>query len=210
MKIAQQTIPQNQFSTYKKDIESTMRKIRNGLVHAQGSEKTKHGKAGEIAICKLLNFIDQSGNVYEQNGRGCDVPKEIAKRSFLPKELHHDIEVKYYKSKSGWTLMGDAEKKIKKIREGLVLIKGYYDENPSNPKSILHIERISTNQEDEQAFDEMIEVAKFVKDYRNSVEKTRQKVKEFNSKCKSKRFTLNNCSNSKKNSRQIQLVDRWS
>ena len=85
MKIAQQTIPQNQFSTYKKDIESTMRKIRNGLVHAQGSEKTKHGKAGEIAICKLLNCRDQSWTVYVQNGRGCDVPKESATGSFLPK-----------------------------------------------------------------------------------------------------------------------------
>lgn len=210
MKIAKQTIAQNEFSSYKNDIKDTLRKMRNGLVHAQGSEKTRHGKAGEIAICKLLNFIDQNGNVYEQSGRGCDVPKEIATRSLLPKELHHDIEVKYYKSKSGWTLMGDAEKKIAKIRKGLVLIKGYYDEDPKNPKPILHIEKISPNEDDQKAFDEMIEVAKFVKDYRNSVEKTREKVIEYNAKCKSKRFSLNNCSNSKKNSRQIQLVDRWS
>jgi hypothetical protein len=106
--------------------------------------------------------------------------------------------------------MGDAEKKIAKIRKGLVLIKGYYDEDPKNPKPILHIEKISPNKEDQKAFDEMLEVAKFVKDYRNSVEETREKVIQYNAKCRSKRFSLNNCSSSTRNSRQIQLVDRWS
>ena len=56
----------------------------------------------------------------------------------------------------------------------------------------------------------MIEVAKFVKDRRNSVQETRKKVIDYNAKCKSKRFTLNNNTGSKGGSRQIQLVDRWS
>jgi hypothetical protein len=212
MKIAPTQLSEKEFSSLKNDINKTLRDIRNGIVHAQGRENTRHGKAGEIAVCKLLNFRNQDGTLYEQNGMGCDVPKSVVERSNLPKELHCDVEVKYYETKSG-SLLGDASKKIKKLKKGLVLIKAFYDKTPNNPLPQIHIEKIVPNAEDLKAFERMEKIVAFVKDKSNPIKGfggTREKVKQENKKFKTTRFFLNNNSNTKTNGRQIQLVDRWS
>ena len=210
MKIAENKLSQKEFSTLKNDINKTLRDIRNGIVHAQGSNERKHGKAGEIAICKMFNFRNEDGTLYEQNGRGCDVPKSVVERSNLPKEFHHDVEIKYYNDRASVSLLGDAKKKIQKIRKGLVLIKAFYQDDPKNTLPKIHIEKLSPNSEDKKKFEEMEKIVDFVKDYSNPVEQTRELVKDFNKKCKSGRFYLNNISSSKRRQRQIQLVDRWS
>jgi len=212
MKIAPTQLSEKEFSSLKNDINKTLRDIRNGIVHAQGRENTRHGKAGEIAVSKLLNFRNQDGTLYEQNGMGCDVPKSVVERSNLPKEFHHDVEVKYYEAKSG-SLLGDASKKIKKLKKGLVLIKAFYDKTPDNPLPQIHIEKIVPNAEDLKAFEHMEKIVAFVKDKSNPIKGfggTREKVKKENKKLKTARFYLNDNSNSKSNARQIQLVDRWS
>jgi hypothetical protein len=210
MKLAQNQLSEKEFSSLKNDINKTLRDIRNGIVHAQGSSERKHGKAGEIAICKMFNFRNEDGTLYEQNGRGCDVPKSVVERSNLPKEFHHDVEIKYYNDKASVSLLGDAKKKIQKIRKGLVLIKAFYQDDPKNTLPKIHIEKLSPNSEDKKKFEEMEKIVDFVKDYSNPVPQTRELVKDFNKKCKSGRFYLNNISSSKRRQRQIQLVDRWS
>lgn len=212
MKIAPTQLSEKEFSSLKNDINKTLQDIRNGIVHAQGRENTRHGKAGEIAVCKLLNFRNQDGTLYEQNGMGCDVPKSVVERSNLPKELHCDVEVKYYEAKSG-SLLGDASKKIKKLKKGLVLIKAFYDKTPDNPLPQIHIEKIVPSAEDLKAFEHMEKIVAFVKDKSNPIKGsggTREKVKQENKKFRTTRFFLNNNSNTKTNGRQIQLVDRWS
>jgi hypothetical protein len=210
MKIAENKLSQKEFSSLKKDINKTLQQIRNGVVHAQGSDSAKHGKAGEVAICKMFNFRNEDGSLYEQNGRGCDVPKSVVERSNLPKEFHHDVEIKYYSNKSSVSLLGDAKNKIQKIKKGLVLIKAFYQDDPENPLPKIHIEKISPNSEDKKKFKEMEKIVDFVKDHSNPVSQTRELVKEFNTKCKGGRFYLNNTSSSTRRQRQIQLVDRWS
>ena len=207
MKIAPTQLSEKEFSSLKNDINKTLQDIRNGIVHAQGRKNTRNGKAGEIAVCKLLNFRNQDGTLYEQNGMGCDVPKSVVERSNLPKEFHHDIEIKYYEAKSG-NLLGDASKKIKKLKKGLVLIKAFYDKTPDNPLPKIHIEKIVPNAEDLKAFEHMEKIVSFVKDKSNPIKGfggTREKVKEENKKLTSNRFYLNDNSNSKTNARQVQL-----
>lgn len=212
MKIAPTQLSEKEFSSLKNDINKTLQDIRNGIVHAQGRKSTRHGKAGEIAVCKLLNFRNQDGTLYEQNGMGCDVPKSVVERSNLPKELHCDVEVKYYEAKSR-SLLGDASKKIKKLKKGLVLIKAFYDKTPDNPLPQIHIEKIVPSAEDLKAFEHMEKIVAFVKDKSNPIKGsggTREKVKQENKKFRTTRFFLNNNSNTKTNGRQIQLADRWS
>lgn len=210
MKIAENKLSQKEFSSLKNDINKTLRDIRNGIVHAQGSDSAKHGKAGEVAICKMFNFRNEDGTLYEQNGRGCDVPKSVVERSNLPKELHYDVEIKYYSNKASCSLLGDAKKKMQKIKKGLVLIKAFYQDDPKNTLPKIHIEKLSANSEDKKKFKQMEKIVDFVKNHANPVPQTRELVKEFNAKYKSGRFYLNNTSSSSGKRRQIQLVDRWS
>ena len=210
MKIAKTQLTAQQFSSLEQDILKTLRDIRNGIVHAQGSDSAKHGKAGEVAVSRLFNFRNEDGSLYEQNGKGCDVPKSVVERSNLPKELHCDVEIKYYDKHSSGSRLGDAVTKIQKIKNGLVLIKLFYDGIPEKPLNEIIVEKIYTTPKDEKNLDQMEKIANFVKNHSNPIELTRKKVKQFNAKCKNTRFYLNNTSSSNGKGRQVQLVDRWS
>ena len=199
-------LAENQLNSLHSYVNESLRDIRNGIVHSQGSANKQHGKAGEIAVARLFNFRDENGNLFDQNGHACDIPKSVAERSNLPKEFHEDIEIKFYEKSRKTLLMGDAMKKMQKIKNGLVLIVVFYDEVPCNvcDLQIIKIEAC-TNQSD---FDHMEKIVSFVKDKSNPIKGfggTREKVKEENKKLTSNRFYLNDNSNSKTNARQVQL-----
>ena len=199
-------LAENQMTQLHSYTNQALRDIRNGLVHAQGSENKKHGKAGEIAVSKLFNFRDENGNLFDQNGHACDIPKSVVERSNLPKEFHYDVEIKFYEKKRKTFLMGDATKKIQKIKNGLVLIVVFYDQEPCNvcDLQIIKIEPCK-HQSD---FDHMEKIVAFVKDKSNPIKGfngTREKVKKENKKLNTARFYLNDNSNSKSNARQVQL-----
>jgi len=199
-------IAENQLNSLRSYVNESLRDIRNGMVHSQGSANKQHGKAGEIAVARLFNFRNQNGNLFDQNGHACDIPKSIAERSNLPKEFHQDIEIKFYEKNRKTFLMGDAMKKMNKIKNGLVLIVVFYDKVPCNvcDLQVIKVEPC-TNKSD---FDRMEKIASFVKDKSNPIKGfggTREKVKEENKKLTSNRFYLNDNSNSKSNARQVQL-----
>ena len=199
-------IAEKQIKTLHSYVNQSLRDIRNGLVHSQGSPNKQHGKAGEIAISKLFNFRDENGNLFDQNGNACDIPKSVAERSNLPKEFHHDIEIKFYEKKRKTFLMGDAIKKMQKIKNGLVLIVLFYDKAPCNVCDLKIVKVEPCKHESD--FDRMAEIATFVKDRSNPIKGfggTREKVRKENAKLKTARFYLNDNSNSSSNTRQVQL-----
>lgn len=199
-------IAQNRIKSLNLYVNESLRNIRNGIVHAQGSANKKHGKAGEIAVARLFDFRDENGNLFDQNGHACDIPKCVAERSNLPKEFHHDIEIKFYEKNRKTFLMGDAVKKMQKIKSGLVLIIVSYDKEPCNVRDlqIIKIEPCRNKSD----FDHMEKTVAFVKDKSNPIKGyrgTREKVKKENKKLTSNRFYLNDNSNSGNNARQVQL-----
>lgn len=199
-------IAQNKIKSLNLYVNESLRNIRNGIVHSQGSVNKQHGKAGEIAVARLFNFRDENGNLFDQNGHACDIPKYVAERSNLPVEFHHDIEIKFYKNTRKTFLMGDAVKKMQKIKSGLVLIIVSYDKEPCNvcDLQIIKIEPCRNKSD----FDRMEKTVAFVKDKSNPIKGyrgTREKVKKENKKLTSSRFYLNDNSNSGNNARQVQL-----
>jgi len=204
-------LAQNQLNSLHSYVNQSLRDIRNGIVHAQGSSNKKHGKAGEMAVARLFNFRDENGNLFNQNGHACDIPKSVAERSNLPKEFHHDIEIKFYEKKRKTFLMGDAMKKMQKIKNGLVLIVAFYDQEPCNVCDLQIIKIEPCRHESD--FDHMEKIVAFVKDKSNPIKGfggTREKVKKENKKLKTARFYLNDNSNSKSNARQVQLCYKLS
>ena len=200
-------IAQNKISSLNLYVNKALRDIRNGIVHSQGSADKQHGKAGEIAVARFFDFRGENGNLFDQNGHSCDIPKYVAERSNLPKEFHHDIEIKFYEKTRKTFLMGDAVKKIKKIKSGLVLIIVSYDKEPCNVCD-LQIIKIEPCRRSKSDFEHMEETVAFVKDKSNPIkgyEGTREKVKKENKKLTSNRFYLNDNSNSRNNARQVQL-----
>jgi len=186
-------------------------RLRNGEITAQGRDSNKHGKLAEIALSIILNFVDENGEVYEQQGASCDAPKHIVEKSRLPKELHHDAEVKFYhkscrptETRKGNLMLGDVIKKCNLIQKTLVVIAVFYDKTIMDLHAIDFIKLEPTPQEIDY-FERAEKIYHQVKDRTNSVEATRSIVKEFNARNKDLRFYLNNNSNSKTDGRQMQI-----
>jgi hypothetical protein len=206
-----ETDPILSLENLQEEIRYQWTRLRNGEISAQGSDDKKHGKLAEIALSIILNFVDENGEVYEQQGDSCDTPKHIVEKSRLPKELHHDVEVKFYnkrcqptETRKGNLMLGDLVRKCNLIQKTLVVIAVYYDETPMNLHGIDFIKLEPTPQEIDY-FKKAEEIYRQVKDKSIPVLETRSIVREFNARNRGLRFYLNNNSNSKTDGRQMQI-----
>lgn len=179
-------------------------KLRNGSLSAQGSENKRHGKLAEIALAKVLNFVDENGNLFDQQGHACDIPKHIVENSKLPKEFHYDVEIKFYEKKRRQLLLGDVIRKCNAMQKTLVILLVSYDCIPQNVSG-LEVIKVEPTSKEVDYFRKAMKIAEQVKDRTNSVSETRSMVTEFNAQNKEMRFYLNNNSNSKTDNRQIQI-----
>ena len=201
MKIAENTI-----SSYKTDWKEVTRKVWSGQISAQGSAKCRHGKVGEVIANRMFGFSNSDGSSFDQVGSSCDVPKSVVEKSNLPKKYHHNVEIKTYdiKNRNG-ILLGDSVRKMKKIKETLVLIVFFYDGSPSNLVSC-DIIKIDSNVIPSSTQNAFTKCSAYVKNKSNCIYRTREEVVNVNKKHRTRAFYLNNNSNSKSDSRQIQLV----
>jgi hypothetical protein len=192
MKIAEKKI-----ASFLSIWKSTYKQVMNGTIPSQGSKKCRHGKVGEIVANLLFGFCD-----FEQVGASVDVPQWVARLS----KFHHNIEIKTYDIRNrNAILMGDSIRKMKKIKDTLVLIVFFYDGSPSNLVSceVIKIDENVIPTSTQKAF---AKCSAYVKSKTNSIWQTREQTKRVNANHRTRAFYLNNNSNSETDSRQIQLV----
>ena len=116
-------IAENIVAEQKENYRQKVQDIFSGKISAQGSEKTRHGKAGELVFSEMFKLA------YEQTGEGADFPKEIMKRCVdLPEEFHENADCKCMNIKNrNNVFLGDSNKALRQImKNGMVLIIFWY------------------------------------------------------------------------------------
>jgi hypothetical protein len=156
---------------------------RNVISHCKGG----HGKCLEMFLADHYNFPQ-----YDQYKSKVDFPKEIVAQGNVPAEWVADWEVKYYNINSSTIMLGDLERKMQCLKNGLVLVVGFYDGTPDNLVDIKFI-KIKANNSLLQHYNEWKKLARFVKDRNNPIEETRERVKQANASSTS-HFFINNIS----------------
>lgn len=167
----------------KKHMNRIAQYSRNLNVHNKGG----HGKCLENFLADHFGFPQ-----YDQYKGKVDFPKEVVEQGNVPSEWVADWEVKYYNIKTSRIILGDLERKMECLKNGLVIVIGFYDGTPDNLVDIKFIKAKADN-DLLKHFNAWKKVSEFVKDRSNSLEDTREFVKVVNSRIKSK-FSVNNTS----------------
>ena len=196
-------IAENIVAEQKENYRQKVQDVFSGKISAQGSDKTKHGKAGELVFSEMFNLN------YEQTGAGADFPKEIMKRCVdLPEEFHEDADSKCMNIKNrNNVFLGDAIKALRKIKKnGLVLIIFWYKGHRKDGNLVgIEIIKIQSSEVSTPMQKAMSKCSAYVKNRMNCIYKTREEVVNVNKKHRTPALYLNNCSNSDSDNRQIQL-----
>jgi hypothetical protein len=146
---------------------------------------TTHGKFLEMFLSDLYKFPE-----YEQYNGKVDFPKEIVSQGEVPREWVGDWEVKYYNIKSTHIKLGDVVRKSQCLKKGLILVIGFYDGDPKNLIDVVFI-RAKASAKLIKYFDEWKKASEFVKDKNNTLEQTKQYVKQTNARIKNEFYLVN-------------------
>lgn len=167
----------------KKHMNRMAQYSRNSNTH---NKKGVHGKWLENFLSDHYDFPQ-----YDQYKAKVDFPKEIVEQGNVPAEWVADWEVKYYNIKTPVVMLGDLERKMECLKNGLVIVIGFYDGTPDNLVDIKFI-KAKANNNLIKYFDAWKKVSQFVKNRENSIEETKQFVKQANAENKSKFLIANN------------------
>jgi len=162
-----------------------MNRISQFATNSSPRSKTGHGKSLEMFLADHFDFPE-----YDQYKSKVDFPKEIVAQGNVPSDWVADWEVKYYNIKSSVIMLGDLERKMQCLKDGLVIVIGLYDGTPDNLVDIKFI-KIKADNSLLKHFNTWKKASEFVKDRDNTIEETRQFVKNINAKIKSKFFVSN-------------------
>jgi len=168
-----------------KIAKTQMNRISKFATNSSPRSKTGHGKSLEMFLADHFDFPE-----YDQYKSKVDFPKEIVAQGNVPSDWVADWEVKYYNIKSSVIMLGDLERKMQCLKDGLVIVIGLYDGTPDNLVDIKFI-KIKADNSLLKHFNTWKKASEFVKDRDNTIEETRQFVKNINAKIKSKFFVSN-------------------
>lgn len=168
-----------------KIAKTQMNRISQFATNSSLRSKTGHGKSLEMFLADHFDFPE-----YDQYKSKVDFPKEIVAQGNVPSDWVADWEVKYYNIKSSVIMLGDLERKMQCLKDGLVIVIGLYDGTPDNLVDIKFI-KIKADNSLLKHFNTWKKASEFVKDRDNTIEETRQFVKNINAKIKSKFFVSN-------------------
>jgi len=168
-----------------KIAKTQMNRISQFATNSSPRSKTGHGKSLEMFLADHFDFPE-----YDQYKSKVDFPKEIVAQGNVPSDWVADWEVKYYNIKSSVIMLGDLERKMQCLKDGLVIVIGLYDGTPDNLVDIKFI-KIKADNSLLKHFNTWKKASEFVKDRDNTIEETRQFVKNINAKIKSKFFVSN-------------------
>ena len=168
-----------------KIAKTQMNRISKFATNSSPRSKTGHGKSLEMFLADHFDFPE-----YDQYKSKVDFPKEIVAQGNVPSDWVADWEVKYYNIKSPVIMLGDLERKMQCLKDGLVIVIGLYDGTPDNLVDIKFI-KIKADNSLLKHFNTWKKASEFVKDRDNTIEETRQFVKNINAKIKSKFFVSN-------------------
>lgn len=168
-----------------KIAQNRMNEIAKYSRNLNAHNKGGHGKFLEMFLADHYNFPQ-----YNQYKSKVDFPKEIVEQGNVPSEWVADWEVKYYNINSSVIILGDLERKMKCLKNGLVIVIGFYDGTPDNLVDIKFI-KVKADTSLLKNYNAWKEVSRFVKDRGNSIESTREKVKQINSTTRSEFFVSN-------------------
>ena len=163
------------------------------FVNSSAISKGGHEKSLEMFLADHFDFPE-----YDQYKSKVDFPKEIVAQGNVPSDWVADWEVKYYNINSPVVILGDLERKMQCLKDGLVIVIGLYDGTPDNLVDIKFI-KIKADNSLLKHFNTWKKASQFVKDRDNTIEETRQFVKNVNAKIKSEFFVSN-----------ISRKNRWS
>ena len=176
-----------------KIAKTQMNRISKFATNSSPRSKTGHGKSLEMFLADHFDFPE-----YDQYKSKVDFPKEIVAQGNVPSDWVADWEVKYYNINSPVIMLGDLERKMQCLKDGLVIVIGLYDGTPDNLVDIKFI-KIKADNSLLKHFNTWKKASQFVKDRDNTIEETRQFVKNVNAKIKSEFFVSN-----------ISRKNRWS
>ena len=168
-----------------KIAKTQMNRISKFATNSSPRSKTGHGKSLEMFLADHFDFPE-----YDQYKSKVDFPKEIVAQGNVPSDWVADWEVKYYNIKSPVIMLGDLERKMQCLKDGLVIVIGLYDGTPDNLVDIKFI-KIKADNSLLKHFNTWKKASQFVKDRDNTIEETRQFVKNINAKIKSEFFLAN-------------------
>ena len=168
-----------------KIAKTQMNRISQFATNSSPRSKTGHGKSLEMFLADHFDFPE-----YDQYKSKVDFPKEIVAQGNVPSDWVADWEVKYYNIKSSVIMLGDLERKMQCLKDGLVIVIGLYDGTPDNLVDIKFI-KIKADNSLLKHFNTWKKASQFVKDRDNTISETRQFVKNINAKIKSKFFVSN-------------------
>ena len=163
------------------------------FIKSSSISKGGHGKSLEMFLADYFGFPE-----YDQYKSKVDFPKEIVAQGNVSSDWVADWEVKYYNINSPVVILGDLERKMQCLKDGLVIVIGLYDGTPDNLVDIKFI-KIKADNSLLKHFNTWKKASEFVKDRGNTIEETRQFVKNVNAKIKSEFFVSN-----------ISRKNRWS
>lgn len=166
----------------KKEMNKITQYSRNLSVHSKGG----HGKSLEMFLSDYYGFPE-----HDQYKGKVDFPKEIVEQGNVPSEWVADWEVKYYNIKTSGIMLGDLERKMKCLKDGLVIVIGFYDGTPDNLIDIKFIKAKADNDLIKN-FKAWKEASQFVKNKSNSIEETKEFVISLNARIKSQFHVTNN------------------
>ena len=168
-----------------KIAKTQMNRISQFATNSSPRSKTGHGKSLEMFLADHFDFPE-----YDQYKSKVDFPKEIVAQGNVPSDWVADWEVKYYNINSPVIMLGDLERKMQCLKDGLVIVIGLYDGTPDNLVDIKFI-KIKADNSLLKHFNTWKKASQFVKDRDNTIAETRQFVKNVNAKIKSKFFVSN-------------------
>ena len=168
-----------------KIAKTQMNRISQFVTNSSPRSKTGHGKSLEMFLADHFGFPE-----YDQYKSKVDFPKEIVAQGNVPSDWVADWEVKYYNIKSSVIMLGDLERKMQCLKDGLVIVIGLYDGTPDNLVDIKFI-KIKADNSLLKHFNAWKKASQFVKDRDNTIAETRQFVKNINAKIKSEFFVSN-------------------
>ena len=168
-----------------KIAKTQMNRISQFATNSSPRSKTGHGKSLEMFLADHFDFPE-----YDQYKSKVDFPKEIVAQGNVPSDWVADWEVKYYNINSPVVILGDLERKMQCLKDGLVIVIGLYDGTPDNLVDIKFI-KIKADNSLLKHFNTWKKASQFVKDRDNTIAETRQFVKNVNAKIKSKFFVSN-------------------
>ena len=168
-----------------KIAKTQMNRISQFVTNSSPRSKGGHGKSLEMFLADHFDFPE-----YDQYKSKVDFPKEIVAQGNVPSDWVADWEVKYYNIKSPVIMLGDLERKMQCLKDGLVIVIGLYDGTPDNLVDIKFI-KIKADNSLLKHFNTWKKASQFVKDRDNTIAETRQFVKNINAKIKSEFFVSN-------------------